>query len=154
MPILQPHDGGGDPTTRSGVEAAPGVRIPEAALRFSAARSSGPGGQNVNKRATKIELRLDLADIPISPAAMSRLRRAASHLITEGGELVIAADEHRTQLGNRRACLERLRAIIIHAKAIPKPRVATKPSRGSVERRLETKRQTSQKKEQRRSPLP
>lgn len=136
-----------------GVEVAPGVRVEPAALRYTAVRSSGPGGQNVNKRATKVELRIAIDDIPLAPAPKARLRRAAGRQLTDAGELIIQSDEARTQLANRRACLERLRAMLIHAMAVPKKRIPTKPSRGSKERRLESKRQQSQKKEQRRKPL-
>ncbi len=133
----------------SGEPVAPGVRVASSALRFSASRSSGPGGQNVNKRATKMELRLALEDIPIPRDAMTRLRRIAKTYITADGELVITADDSRTQLANRRACMQRLRDLLVRALVKPKRRVPTRPTRGSVERRLQSKREQSEKKRRR-----
>jgi len=132
-----------------GEPLAPGVRVPPGALRFSASRASGPGGQNVNKRATKMELRLALDDIPIPADARARLRRIAKSYITGEGEIVISSDEARTQLGNRRACMERLRDLLVRAMVRPKRRVPTKPSRGAVERRLQDKRERGEKKRRR-----
>ncbi|MEZ6243878.1 MAG: alternative ribosome rescue aminoacyl-tRNA hydrolase ArfB [Phycisphaerales bacterium] len=132
-----------------GEPIAPGVRVPPGALRFSASRASGPGGQNVNKRATKIELRIALDDIPIPSDARARLRRIAKTYITSDAELLITSDESRTQLGNRRACLERLRELLVRAMVKPKRRIPTKPSRGAVERRLQEKRERSEKKRRR-----
>jgi ribosome-associated protein len=132
-----------------GLEIAPGVRIPAQALQFSFASSSGPGGQNVNKRATKAELRLPLAALPIPDDARARLAALAGKRVTEAGELIISSDEQRSQAQNRAACLQRLRELIVRALVRPKRRRATKPSRGSVERRLQTKRATSQRKQSR-----
>lgn len=134
----------------TGVEIAPGVRVPEAALRFSFVAASGPGGQNVNKRATKAVLRLAIADLPVSERVRARVTRLGKGwLVGEDGELVIAADEHRSQRRNREACMERLRELLIRAMARPKPRIATKPGRGAVERRLRAKREQSEKKRRR-----
>ena len=134
-----------------GVEIAPGVRVPEAALRFSFAAASGPGGQNVNKRATKAILRLALSDIPVSERVRTRIRRLGSGWLTgEEGELLIMADEHRSQRRNKDACLERLRALLVQALVPPKPRIATRPGRGAIERRLREKRERSQRKNRRR----
>lgn len=142
---------GGTKPDESGIEIAPGLRVPEGALRFSYAAASGPGGQNVNKRATKAILRISIEDIPLRGRAEERLRRLGSGwLAAEGRELLIVADEHRSQRRNREACLERLRALLVRAMVPPKPRVATKPSRGAVERRLREKRERSQKKDRRR----
>lgn len=133
-----------------GVEIAPGVRIAESALRFSFVGASGPGGQNVNKRATKAVLRLALADLPVSERVRARVARLGKGwLVGEDGELVIAADEHRSQRRNREACLERLRELLVRALAKPKPRIATKPGRGAVERRLRAKREQGEKKRRR-----
>jgi ribosome-associated protein len=133
-----------------GVEVAPGVRVPAGVLRFAFSSSSGPGGQNVNKRATKAELRVRIGDLPIHGEARARLAEQVSHLVTEGGELVIAADEHRSQARNKDACLERLRALVIRAMVRPKPRRKTRPSRGSVERRLTENRVVGERKRRRR----
>ena len=138
------------PPESSGLELAPGVRIPESLARFSYASSSGPGGQNVNKRATKAELRISLSDLPMPGDALVRLRGLAGRYLTDAGELVIAADEHRSQAQNRSACLERLRELLVRALVRPKRRRPTRPSRGSVERRLESKRAVSRRKQSRR----
>lgn len=136
--------------TGSGVEVAPGVRVPEAALRFTYAASSGPGGQNVNKRATKANLRLAIDDLPVSQRVRSRITRLGkSWLSGEGTELLIQSDEHRSQKRNREACLERLRDLLVRAMARPKPRIATKPGRGAIERRLKAKREQAEKKRRR-----
>lgn len=134
----------------SGLEIAPNVRVPDAALEFSFVSSSGPGGQNVNKKATKAVLRLNLDAIPIHPEAKERLRALGSFYVTGGGDLVIACDEHRSQERNKDGCLERLRALIVQAMKRPKVRKATKPSRGSKERRLTEKRVRSERKRTRR----
>ncbi len=147
MPADEPSQ---DPAPRdSGEPVAPGVRVAPGALRFTASRASGPGGQNVNKRSTKMELRVALDDIPIPRAAMTRLKRLAKSSITTEGELVITADDSRTQLANKRACMERLRELLVRATATPKRRIPTKPSRGSVERRLQAKRENKDKKRRR-----
>jgi ribosome-associated protein len=140
---------GGD-AAPAGVEVAPGVRVPAEALRFSFSSSSGPGGQNVNKRATKAELRVRLADLPIHPDARQRVAEHAPHLVTDSGELLIAADEHRSQSRNKDECLDRLRAIVVRAMVRPKPRRKTRPSRGSVERRLAEKKAVGARKRNRR----
>lgn len=133
-----------------GIEIAPGVRVAESVLRFSFVGASGPGGQNVNKRATKAVLRLALADLPVSVRVRARVARLGKGwLVGEDGELVIAADEHRSQRRNREACLERLRELLVRALAKPKPRIATKPGRGAIERRLRAKREQGEKKRRR-----
>ncbi len=133
-----------------GVEIAPGVRVAQGALRYEASRSSGPGGQNVNKRATRMQLRISLADIPIPDDARTRLRARAGSQIVGDDELLIASDEKRTQLANRRACADRLRELIVRALVRPKRRVPTRPTRGGIERRLQEKREQSDRKRRRR----
>jgi ribosome-associated protein len=134
-----------------GIEIAPGVRIAEDVLRFSYSSSSGPGGQNVNKRATKAELRVALAAIPAPARAVERLARLAARRLNDEGDIVITSDEHRSQGQNRSECLERLRELIVAALAEPKIRRKTRPSRGSVERRLAEKSRHSERKRARRS---
>jgi ribosome-associated protein len=135
-----------------GIPLAPGVRVAPSVVTFSFASSSGPGGQNVNKKATKAELRIRLADIPIPPDARERLASLAGRRLTDAGELVIAADEYRSQGRNRDACLERLRELIVQAQVRPKRRRATRPSRGAVERRIEAKKHRSARKRARGGP--
>ena len=143
--------------TPHGAEVAPGVRVPVVALRFAFARSSGPGGQNVNKLETKAELRIGVEDLPISARAKNRLRTQTGDRVigaetyvgedgrshTRGGEIIITAQEHRSQSQNKSACLEKLREMIVRAMAEPKVRRKTKPSRGSIERRIEGKKRRS-----------
>jgi ribosome-associated protein len=129
---------------------APGVYVPESALEFSFSSSSGPGGQNVNKRATKATLRLGLLNLPIPGDALERLRGLGSHFITGEGELLIQCDEHRSQERNREGCLERLRELLVAALRRPKVRRATRPTRGSKERRLTEKKQRGETKRRRR----
>ena len=132
-----------------GVELAPGIRVPADRVRFSFVSSGGPGGQNVNKRATKAELRIFLADLPLHAEALERLAGLAGQRVTDDGELVITADEHRSQGRNKAECLDRLRDLIVRAKVRPRKRKPTKPTRGARERRLATKRKVSEKKQSR-----
>lgn len=130
---------------------APGVALSADLVRVSFVASAGPGGQNVNKRATKCELRVALRDLPMDPGALGRLRRAAGRRLTAEGELVLTCDEQRTQARNRSACLERLRELVAGALVPPTPRRPTKPTRGSVERRLDAKKREGARKSGRRA---
>lgn len=123
----------------SWIELAPGVVVPPESIRYSFSSSSGPGGQNVNKRATQAELRIRLADIPIAVDARQRLAAMLSRRLNDEGEIFIDADEFRSQLQNKRACLDRLREMVVKALVRPKPRRATKPTKGSQRRRIEEK---------------
>lgn len=123
----------------SGVEIAPGRRVPEDALRFDYSSSSGPGGQNVNKKATKCRLRVWLNDLPMNPDARARLAEAYPWLLTSDGEVVIESGEHRSQGRNRDECLDRLREAVVRSLTPPKKRKPTRPSKGSKERRLREK---------------
>ncbi len=134
-----------------GVEVAPGLVVPDQALTFTFITSAGPGGQNVNKRATRCVLRVTLADLPIPPDARDRLRAAAGHLITDAGELVLSGGRHRSQERNRADCLDRLRELLLAALARPKLRRKTRPSRASKERRLAAKKHRGQIKRSRRA---
>lgn len=136
---------------RRGIEVAPGLALPADRLRFSFIQSSGPGGQNVNKRATKAELRLWLRDLPLAEDALERLATLAGRRLTEEGELLITSEEHRSQIRNKTECMERLRDLILQAQVRPKRRKRTRPSRGSIERRLAEKRKTSERKQSRRT---
>lgn len=122
-----------------------GVDVAPSALRFSFVASSGPGGQNVNKRRTRAELRVWVKDLRLDPAAAERLRAMSgpmgAGLVTEAGELIIECDEHRSQGRNKDEAVERLERLIRAAVARPKVRKPTKPSKGAKRRRLEDKKQ-------------
>ncbi len=142
----------GEPQDESGIEIAPGIRVRRDALRMEYVRSSGPGGQHVNTRATKAILRIRVGDIPISGGVAQRLRRIASAWLTEDDEIRIVSDVHRSQERNRSECMARLRGAIVEARKAPKVRRKTRPTRGAVERRLRQKRRRSEIKRERRRP--
>jgi ribosome-associated protein len=133
---------------------APGVRVPASALRFQFARSGGPGGQNVNKLNTKAELWVALSDLgDLNPIALERLRKLAGRRITINDELHIASESERTQERNREEALERLRELLVRAMTIPKKRKATRPSKASKQRRLQSKKHRSNIKSGRSGPV-
>jgi ribosome-associated protein len=133
-----------------GIELGPKVWTDREQLRFGFSRSSGPGGQNVNKVNTKTELRISLTSLHgMSDRAVTRLRTLAGRRLTAEGDLLLTADAERTQESNRRACLEKLRALIAEALVEPKVRKKSKPSKGSKKRRLESKKKQGEKKRSR-----
>ena len=128
-----------------------GIAIPERALTFKFVRSSGPGGQNVNKVATAAQCRLDLDAAGIGGDLRRRLEKAAGKRLTVVGEIVVSADTHRTQARNRDAALARLAELIEAASREPRPRRPTRPSARARERRLHDKRRRGETKKRRRS---
>ena len=129
------------------------LRIPLREFQFSYARSSGPGGQNVNKVNTKATLRWPVVASPSLPEGVRR-RLFARHgrRITSEGELVISSQRFREAGRNAADSLEKLRQLLAQVATPPKRRRATRPTRGSVERRLRGKQHQARKKGQRRTP--
>jgi ribosome-associated protein len=120
------------------------IAIDEEEIEESFVRASGPGGQNVNKLSTAVELRFDVRRSPTLPADVrDRLERLAGRRLTQEGVLLITAQRHRTQERNRQDARERLVEMIRRAAVPPVPRRPTRPTAGSRQRRLDAKRQRS-----------
>jgi ribosome-associated protein len=131
------------------------LAIPRRELRFTFVRSSGPGGQNVNKVASKAVLRWDVRNsTSLSEAVRGRFLTRAARQINDRGELVLTSQRYRDQGRNIDDCLEKLRALVLAAVPPPKRRKKTKPTRASKEQRLVQKRATAEKKRRRTPPSP
>ncbi|MHC5112979.1 MAG: alternative ribosome rescue aminoacyl-tRNA hydrolase ArfB [Planctomycetota bacterium] len=130
---------------------APGVTVARSDLAYSFMRAAGPGGQSVNKVSSAVQLRVAVTAIRgLTEAAARRLRRRAGQRLTRGDEILIHARTHRSQLDNRRACLDRLRELVAASVPEPIPRKKMKPTRAMIRRRLEAKKRLSEKKQRRR----
>jgi ribosome-associated protein len=128
----------------------PSIAIPDTELDERFVRASGPGGQNVNKVATAVELRFDAAQSRSLPAPLrARLLSRRDHRITDDGVIVIQAQRFRSQDRNRQDARERLLGLLRSALKPPKARIATKPTRAAKERRLTSKRERASVKRQR-----
>jgi len=124
--------------------------IPESELTWTFSRSGGPGGQNVNKVASKAQLRWAMAgNETIPPAIKERLRTSNPSRVTTEGDFLIVSQESRDQEQNRELCLEKLAALVRRAATVPKARKKTKPTKASQRRRVEGKRQAAARKSDR-----
>jgi ribosome-associated protein len=133
------------------LDVAPGVVIPEAELDFTAIRSQGAGGQNVNKVASAVQLRFDaVRTLALPPGARERLLALRDHRISDDGVVVIKAQQFRSQEQNKAAALERLRELLLRALVKRKVRKPTKPTRSSHAKRLDSKARHSRLKQGRR----
>ena len=142
-----------DPAGGTTVELAAGVAIDRSSLRFSFSRSGGPGGQAVNKLSTRAELRVAVAAIRgLRDDAAARLRRLAGQRLNKLDEIVLHADTHRSQRDNRDECLAKLLEMVSKAAIQPRKRKKVRPTRAMIQRRLDSKRQRSEKKSRRRRP--
>ncbi len=147
------HDGPVPDDARPGLRVTPALVVPEAELSWRFSRSSGPGGQGVNTADSRVELSWDVAGSAVLSAAQrARIEERLGRRMT-GGVLTVAASEHRAQLRNRDAARVRLAALVADALAPPGPRRrATRPTRGSVERRIDAKKRRAGVKRMRRPP--
>ncbi|MGB1124657.1 MAG: alternative ribosome rescue aminoacyl-tRNA hydrolase ArfB [Phycisphaeraceae bacterium] len=133
------------PDDASTTPVAPGIDLPDAALSFTFSRSSGPGGQNVNKVNSRATLTVskDALQAALPPYALRRLGVIASHYMTQEN-LQISSDDSRSQIANRKACLAKLREVLVDSMRRPKIRKKTKPSARAMQRRLDAKKHRSQ----------
>lgn len=121
------------------IESLISLGVPEQALTFRAIRSSGPGGQNVNKVSTAIQLSCDINLCALNEDSKARLRTLAGRRMSTDDVITIIAQRLRTQEQNKRDALERLQELITQALIVPKTRRATKPSKASKKRRTDSK---------------
>ena len=136
-----------------GIELAPGVSVDPADLRYAFSRSGGPGGQAVNKLSTRAELRVRVEAIRgLSAAAAARLRDLAGRRLNRSGEIVLTSQTTRSQLENKRRCLDHLTVLVEKAVTPPPKRRPTRATKASIEKRLKQKRRVARKKEARRKP--
>lgn len=129
------------------------ISIPYTEFNFTFARSGGPGGQNVNKVNSKVTLRWDIVKSPTVPAdVLARFRAKYHRRMTKDGDLVMTSQRYRDQGRNVADCLEKLRELLLEVAVAPRTRRPTRRTKGSVQRRLNDKKQRSDKKQSRRRP--
>ena len=129
---------------------SPEISIPDQEFEWKFIRSSGPGGQNVNKVSSAVQLRFLLPlNTSLHPSVRNRLRRLAGQKLIDDGSILVSARSERSQEQNRRAALERLAELIRTAMIEPKIRKKTRPTRASKERRIESKKRRASTKQQR-----
>ena len=129
-----------------GIRLSDDLVIPEWELREKFVRIGGPGGQNVNKVASGVQLRWNVRASSLPAAVKARLTRGLRNRITKEGDVVIEASAHRRQLLNREAARKRLREIASSALVRPKARIATRPGKAAVNRRIKAKKQRGARK--------
>ena len=135
------------------IEITPSLRIPERELTFTTSRSSGPGGQNVNKVESRVTLWFDLeSSAALSDEQRERIRAKLPGRINADGVLRVSSQRHRTQAANRRAATERFAELLRTALERKRKRIPTRKSRAADTKRLEEKRRRKQRKEGRRRP--
>ena len=125
------------------IQIKPSLQLDERELHFEYIRASGPGGQNVNKVATAVQLRFNIQDLSLPEIIKARLMEVAAKRISNEGELIIEAKRFRTQAQNRQDAVKRLIALLRKASVEPKPRRKTKPTKASKEKRLAAKKHLS-----------
>lgn len=136
------------------LEVTPRIRIPCSEFDWGVARSSGPGGQNVNKVNSKVMLRWPvLTSMGLPVDVRDRFLAAYPRRLTTEGELVMTSERFRDQPKNISDCLEKLRELLLTVAVAPKPRRASKPSKASKRRRVEAKRQRTEVKQRRQRPI-
>ncbi len=134
------------------IQVTDDISIQEDEIQFKFIRSSGPGGQNVNKISSAVQLRFDIENSPSLPEDVrKRLIELAGNRLTEQGVLILDSRRYRSQERNRQKAIDRLIELIIKASQVPKSRIETKPTQKSQERRLKAKHERSEIKDQRKS---
>jgi ribosome-associated protein len=131
----------------------PDIHLGDHEIEFSAVQAQGPGGQHVNKTSSAIQLRFDVRNSSLPQDVKRRLLARADQRITKDGVIVIKAQDERSQLRNKEEAIQRLTLMIRLASKEPRKRIPTKPSKSSVQKRLDQKTQQSKVKKLRKSPI-
>ena len=136
--------------TRRHLQVAEDLQIPASAVSWRFTLSQGPGGQNVNKVATAVELRIDLERAGLDKELQRQLCAVAGSQVNQDRVLVIRANTHRSQWRNRNEAVERLKQLVTRARRKPRRRIPSRPTKASIRKRRDDKRRTSEKKRWRR----